>query len=681
MKEEEKRILIFATQFQLSRTAARHRASHQCLDRARSREGRPTPGYRSRRPFFRLHHRTDSHHGRFHAATAQARRTALSRMSLLSRSGGPSSRTKQRCIQPAEGATKEREKGKEKGKNEEGGLLAFIGLVGGVIVMISLAVVAGKTLYNSNPGEFFKPKANAVWQAVPGVEEPWEVDFSADTEKRDAVHAWQAYSRDAFGSDEYHPLSRRGSNLTSAGGIGYTVIDAIDTMLVMGLDTEYRQARRWVAEKLDFDKNGEVSTFETTIRVLGGLLSAYALSPSEDDKKLFLARATDLGERMLPVFNSPSGLPYSFVNLAERKGKPEPGLGMLVSTAEAASLQLEFRYLAHLTDRGEFWDRVEKVMDVIRAARVGDALVPIFMSMPAGKFMNAEIRLGSRGDSYYEYLLKQYIQTDRIEEMYAAAMDAIHRNLFFRSNDKKLLFAAEIHPRPEARPRTYVRIRKQDHLVCFLGGSLLLGAVNAHAPQLTVSIPPMAQELTPFGKRDWSAGMDLVESCVDTYRTPSGLAPEIVHVRETIEKGDWFIKGAKPVGEPPVYDARYILRYATLLIVRQPAHPSPSPETVESLFIAWRLTGHPKFRDYGWEIFQAIEKHCRIPDGGYAGVLNVEAVPVEWEDKQETFFLSETLKYLYLLFSDDSVIPLDEFVFNTEAHPLPIFSPNRMHAG
>ncbi|CAK5284806.1 unnamed protein product, partial [Mycena citricolor] len=577
---------------------------------------------------------------------------------------------------PAEGATKEREKGKEKGKNEEGGLLAFIGLVGGVIVMISLAVVAGKTLYNSNPGEFFKPKANAVWQAVPGVEEPWEVNFSADTEKRDAVvrafkHAWRAYSRDAFGSDEYHPLSRRGSNLTSAGGIGYTVIDAIDTMLVMGLDTEYRQARRWVAEKLDFDKNGEVSTFETTIRVLGGLLSAYALAPSEDDKKLFLARATDLGERMLPVFNSPSGLPYSFVNLAERKGKPEPGLGMLVSTAEAASLQLEFRYLAHLTDRGEFWDRVEKVMDVIRAARVGDALVPIFMSMPAGKFMNAEIRLGSRGDSYYEYLLKQYIQTDRIEEvyreMYAAAMDAIHRNLFFRSNDKKLLFAAEIHPRRNQHDTksTYVRIRKQDHLVCFLGGSLLLGAVNAHAPQLTVSIPPMAQELTPFGKRDWSAGMDLVESCVDTYRTPSGLAPEIVHVRETIEKGDWFIKGAKPVGEPPVYDARYILR----------------PETVESLFIAWRLTGHPKFRDYGWEIFQAIEKHCRIPDGGYAGVLNVEAVPVEWEDKQETFFLSETLKYLYLLFSDDSVIPLDEFVFNTEAHPLPIFSPNRMHAG
>ncbi|KDN37775.1 hypothetical protein RSAG8_09930, partial [Rhizoctonia solani AG-8 WAC10335] len=56
--------------------------------------------------------------------------------------------------------------------------------------------------------------------------------------------------------------------------------------------------------------------------------------------------------------------------------------------------------------------------------------------------------------------------------------------------------------------------------------------------------------------------------------------------------------------------------------------------------------------------------------------LNVDKLPVRWEDKQETFLLSETLKYLFLLFSDSTVLPLDEVVFNTEAHPFPVFTPS-----
>lgn len=101
------------------------------------------------------------------------------------------------------------------------------------------------------------------------------------------------------------------------------------------------------------------------------------------------------------------------------------------------------------------------------------------------------------------------------------------------------------------------------------------------------------------------------------------------------------------------------------------------PETVESLFIGWRLTGDQKYRDYGWAIFQAIERHCKVETGGYATIVNVDEVPVRLEDKMETFFLvgqfhamlhnpvthilpkSETLKYLFLLFSDADVYSLD----------------------
>ncbi|KAJ6505372.1 glycoside hydrolase family 47 protein [Mycena sanguinolenta] len=556
-------------------------------------------------------------------------------------------------------------------KPESGGFLSFVFLVFGVMSFTAFAVAAGRYLYYQNPGDYFWPKPREPWVAVPG-EAEWVVDFSADLEKRDAVvaafkHAWSAYERDAMGDDEYHPIARKGTNLTEAGGIGYTVIDSIDTMLIMGLTDEYDRARDWVENSMTFDRDADFNTFETTIRVLGGLLSAYELS---DGDELFLARAVDLADRMLPVFDTPSGLPYSRVNLATRVGSPDPDHRGLVSTAEAATLQLEFRYLGYLTDNLDYWDKVENVMKVISRARLPKGLTPIFMNFEVGKFITSEIRLGSRADSYFEYLLKQYLQTGSFENnyrlMYDDAMQAIHDNLIEVSKRQKLTYTVEIHPRRQmsSPEMSWVRSLKQDHLVCFLGGSLMLGATTVHArPSASgaVSIPPTETQLSPVGQRDWTTGVNLIETCVDTYRTATGLAPEIVHFREGIDsgQGDWYIKDAKPPGEPPVYDARYILR----------------PETVESLFIAWRLTGHPKYRRYGWEIFQAIETHCRVPGGGYASVLNVEEVPATWEDKMETFLMSETLKYLYLMFSDDTVLPLDQYVFNTEAHPLPIFRP------
>ncbi|KAJ7624463.1 glycoside hydrolase family 47 protein [Roridomyces roridus] len=558
------------------------------------------------------------------------------------------------------------------------GILTYLITFLALVVALGVTTLAGLYLYELNPNEYFYPNPVPPWEVVPG-DTPgnWTVDFSADLEKRDAVvaafkHAWLAYERDAMGCDEYHPIGHKGTNLTSAGGIGYTVVDSLDTMLIMGLDDEYARARAWVENHLSFDRDAEFNTFETTIRVLGGLLSAYDLTEGDP---LYLSLATDLGERLLPVFDTPAGLPYSLVNLAQRKGVMDPDNRGLVSTAEAASLQLEFRYLAFLTEREEFWEKAEEVMNVIRRAVPSNGLATIFMSMQAGRFMSAEIRLGSRGDSYYEYLLKQYLQTGGIEgvyrDMYRAAMDGIHTNMIGVSNNKKLTYTLEIHPRRaefNKQPLTWVRALKQDHLACFLGGSLMLGATTANSLVLRPSIPPKEEELDERGKRDWATGAGLVETCVDTYRTASGLAPEIVYFRDRVEsrgESDWYIKDARPPGEPPVYDARYILR----------------PETVESLFLAWRLTGHPRYREYGWQIFQAIEKHCRVPSGGYASVLNVEEVPVKWEDKMETFLMSETLKYLYLLFSDDKVLPLDEYVFNTEAHPLPIFRPDNIRVG
>ncbi|KAF8972460.1 glycoside hydrolase family 47 protein [Flammula alnicola] len=464
--------------------------------------------------------------------------------------------------------------------------------------------------------------------------------------------------RDAMGNDEYHPLSKKGSNLTDEGGIGYTVVDSIDTMQIMGLEEEYKHARDWVAKNLTFEREGNFNTFETTIRVLGGLLTAYHLS---NEDAIFLEKATELADRMLPVFDTPSGLPLSMINLKQRKGVDDPSYPGLISTAEASTLQLELRYLSYLTDNDDYWDKAEQVMRVIKAAKISSVLVPIYLSAETGQFMLSEIRLGSRGDSYYEYLLKQYLQT-----MYEETMEAIHKTLVHKGLHKGLIFTTEIIPERQRDGQVSWRLSpKQDHLVCFLGGSLMLGATTTGAAGSSVSVPPRPSELTSAGQRDWKLGYELIETCMDTYTTATGLSPEITHfwtkddVNVPSTERDWYIKGNNSP-ERPSYDARYILR----------------PETVESLFIAYRLTGNPKYREYGWKIFQSIQKHCRLESGGYASILNVDDVHSIHIDKMETFFLSETLKYLYLLFSDASVLPLNEYVFNTEAHPLPIFTPS-----
>ncbi|KAF8904792.1 glycoside hydrolase [Gymnopilus junonius] len=492
---------------------------------------------------------------------------------------------------------------------------------------------------------------------------PAETFFDADVPKQIAIiqafkSAWLSYERDALGSDEYHPISHRGSNISSSGGVGYTVTDAIDTMIIMGLTDEHQRAREWVKKKLTFEREGVFSTFEITIRVLGGLLSAYRLTGDD----LYLEKVIDLADRLLPAFDTTSGLPLPSVNLAQKTGVPDQYAPQTISTAEAATLQLEFRYLAELTGNSDYWHKTEKALAVIANAKMSHNLVPINMNVVSGTFIASDIRLGSRGDSYYEYLLKQYLQTPNVEQMYEGAMQGVHDNLVQKSLKKHMTYIAELIP--QGGKQKWGRQAKQDHLVCFLAGSLMLGATTSGAIIHPVSVPPKMEELSERGQRDWKTGVDLLETCMDTHDTSTGLSPEIVQFKTSEDQRpdsdrDWYIKNSRK-GGPSSYDARYMLR----------------PETVESLFIAWRLTGDTRYRDYSWSIFSSIQKHCRVASGGYATVLDVDTVPVSLDDKQETFFLSETLKYLYLTFSNSSLIPLNEYVFNTEAHPLPIFKPS-----
>lgn len=481
------------------------------------------------------------------------------------------------------------------------------------------------------------------------------------------IHAWSGYKASAMGYDELMPLSHRG--VDGLGGLGATVIDALDTAMIMGADEVVYEAGSWIEKHLPerIEGKGQVNLFETTIRVLGGLLSAYHLSggdqgriPNKGPKpSIYLENARNLADRLLTAFTaSPSDIPYSDVVLREKSAHAAPD--GLSSTAEVATVQLEFNYLSYLTGDAKYSVEAMKVLQHIKTLPKVEGLVPIYISPQSGNFSGDNIRLGSRGDSYYEYLIKVWLQQkgtkfSYLYDMYVEAIKGVRHLLVRKSVPNGLLFVGEL---PYGKEGGFSP--KMDHLVCFLPGTLALGATKG----LTKERAMRENLLTFEDMENLKLAEDLAKTCVEIYSvTSTGLAPEIAYfnIEGNSEGGpDGGNKSSKYLND----------------IIIKPAdrHNLLRPETVESLFVLYRITGDSKYRKWGWQIFEAFEKYTKIDSGGYTSLDDVTVIPPQRRDKMETFFLGETLKYIYLLLGNSTTIPLDEYVFNTEAHPIPIIS-------
>ncbi|CAH2034680.1 unnamed protein product, partial [Iphiclides podalirius] len=434
-------------------------------------------------------------------------------------------------------------------------------------------------------------------------------------------HAWRGYKEHAWGHDNLKPVSGMAYDWFS---LGLTIVDALDTAFIMGLTDEYNEGKEWIKDELIFTKNKDVNFFEVTIRVLGALLTNYHFTQD----KVFLSKAKDLGDRLMAAFSSPSGIPYSDVNLGTRAAHA-PEWSHYSTTAEVTTVQLEFRELSRAADNPAYEDAAAAVSEKIHQLPKKHGLVPIFINPNSGHFLpHATITLGARGDSYYEYLLKQWLQTGKtinyLLDDYMTAIEGVREFLAKRSSPNKYLFIGELSAGSEAfNP-------KMDHLTCFLPGTLALGHAN--------------------GLPDWHMAMaeELLYTCYLTYAAhPTFLAPEITHFNLASTTDDMYTKTA---------DAHSLLR----------------PEFIESLWYMYQITGNTTYQDWGWQIFQGFEKYARV-ENGYSSLANVKSERPVHRDMMESFFLSETLKYLYLLFSDDRLLlDLNKYVINTEAHPLPI---------
>lgn len=436
-------------------------------------------------------------------------------------------------------------------------------------------------------------------------------------------HAWAGYKKYAWGRDEVKPLSHRGQD--NWGGMGVTLVDSLDTLWLMGMKKEFAEAREWVAKSLSFDHAGTVSVFETTIRELGGLLAAFDLSQDQ----VFLQRARELADKLMPAFNTPSGIPQGMVNF--RTGDASGGWsGSNAILSELGSLQLEFRYLAQAVKEKNYETKAMRPFQVMYKKHPSTGLYPIKVSNRDGAFAESQITFGALGDSFYEYLIKTWLQGGRKEtwlrEMYDKAMDGVMDKLLLASDVSGLAFLSDWNGR--------YNNRKMDHLVCFMPGALALGAYT----------DPLGLD-SARAKRDLAVAKALMYTCYQMYhRMSTGIAAEYVEFPAHQD----FVPGANA--------QFYILR----------------PETAESLFILNKLTGDPIYRDWAWEIWQAIDRTCKTATA-YGAIRNVnQKAGGGIDDRMESFFLAETLKYLYLAQDPDTEIDLMKVVFNTEAHPMKI---------
>jgi mannosidase alpha-like ER degradation enhancer 2 len=243
----------------------------------------------------------------------------------------------------------------------------------------------------------------------------------AERVRTEFLHAWKSYEQYAWGHDALKPLSKTPHDWYGQ-SLLMTPVDALDTLILMKLDGEADKARELIAHELSFDRDIYVKNFEITIRLLGGLLSAYQLT--EDERLLTLAE--DLGNRLLPVFNSPTGLPYVYVNL--RTGQVRDPIS---NPAETGTLLMEFGTLSKLTNKPIFYDKAKHALVETYKRRSPIGLVGSGINVETGAWTDPESHVSGGIDSYYEYLWKCWLLfgDNDCRDMWNASIPAVHRYL------------------------------------------------------------------------------------------------------------------------------------------------------------------------------------------------------------------------------------------------------------
>ncbi|RPA84468.1 mannosidase MsdS [Ascobolus immersus RN42] len=470
-------------------------------------------------------------------------------------------------------------------------------------------------------------------------------------------HSWTGYTTYAWGHDDLLPLSQSFSD--SRNGWGATIIDSLDTAIIMNLPSIVWQQLAWI-KTVDFTQtkdDEDVSLFETTIRYLGGMLAAHdllegpyndLLPAAEREYALTLLKlqSKSLADSLSYAFSTPSCIPHNHLKLNHQSWLRTDRTTML---AQAGTLLLEWTRLSdllslltytNLTLAAESHLLNPVPINANLTVEPFPGLLGTTLSIRSGKFLNAHGGWGAETDSYYEYLLKTSLYSPsrfpHLQEKWMQAVDSsIHHLLAHPSGHPEVTMLGQYYKNETD--------GQGSHLACFAGGNWILGGYALKN-----------NTILDYGEK-------LTEGChYASLATKTGLAPE-----------QWLVDAQTHVSPR---EAAFVK--ASGFRITNPSY-SLRPEIVESYYYGLVLTGKEKYREWAWEAFQSMEKECKVATGGYAGIEDVNIVGGMGMDIMESFWMGETLKYLFLIFEYGdgervSVKPEDGWVFTTEAHPLKI---------
>ncbi|OAL52242.1 alpha-mannosidase IC [Pyrenochaeta sp. DS3sAY3a] len=462
----------------------------------------------------------------------------------------------------------------------------------------------------------------------------------------------RAYKKHAWQKDELLPLSN--GSKTSYGGWGATLVDSLDTLWIMDMKDEFNEAVEAIME-IDFSpKDMEVNMFETIIRYFGGLLAAYDMTDCKDMR--LLDKAMELGDMIYASFDTPNRMPITRWNPMKAANHIPQEAAQQGILAELASFSLEFTRASQLTGDMKYYDAVVRVTNVLAAQQYSTRIPGLW---PTGINVQTQdltqgthFTLGAMSDSAYEYLPKTYhllhgtTAAPQYKTMATTALDAATKHLLFRPitpDNADILVATSGRATPTG---TLTRDHSVQHLSCYAGGMYALSAQLLASP----SYLAIARRLT--------------SSCLwASSHAPAGIMPEsfsMLACASAAPHNDGQNCTFDPAVWPPqqhpgfekVFDGRYALR----------------PEVIESVWVMYRVTGEEGWRDEAWGLWRSVERGTR-GGGAAAGVRDEGELELELEDSMESFWLAETLKYFYLVFSEPELVSLDEWVLSTEAHP------------
>ncbi|KAJ6597000.1 glycoside hydrolase family 47 protein [Mycena vulgaris] len=455
---------------------------------------------------------------------------------------------------------------------------------------------------------------------------------------RDAVEkifvtSYEAYKEYAFGHDDLQPESKTFND--GRNGWGASIIDAMTTMKIMGLDDYFHEAVNF-ASAVDFSKSqtpDTVSVFETTIRYLGGLLSSYELS----NKKYpaLLAKAQELGDKMAYAWVGSNAMPFGFLDFATNTPVQDTS-----NIAEAGTLTLEWATLSKYTGNETYRLLAEKSAKHIASLASPFPGLPVQGIDPAsGESVGAFVSWGGGCDSYYEYLIKYGRLTNtkdtQFVDAWKTAVDSTIHHLIRKSTVGNHTYTSTFDAVAGLIHHTSA------HLTCFHGGNWIMGGKLLNNDTIV------------------NYGLALVDGCMNTYKsTATGIGPE--GFAYAASDGNFTSFPDPTEADIAFYNEHGFYILFSDYILR--------PEVLESNFYAWRATGNTKYLDNAARAIDSFNKY--LPASvGFTGIDDVNDVNTTKSDDMESFWFAEVLKYLYLTFDDPKHISLDEYVFNTEAHP------------